>query len=146
MSVLPTSQNKRRALIRGSMIVLGVLLVACAALARFGGVATHWPTLILLVAFGVLAILEFTVFDDVAKRAHYIAWYWGSLIGIVSIAVIQVVFAFTGEPFEFVEAVLIRWFGDADPQTSFLFGLLVTPVLMAIGFFIVRGIDWLRTR
>ncbi len=40
----------------------------------------------------------------------------------------------------------MRWFGDADPMTSFLGGMMVTPIFMALGFFVVRGIDWLRSR
>ncbi len=146
MSFLPATQNKRRALIRASVIVLGLALLACAFAARIWGIAVHWPMLALLVAFCTLVLLEFVTFDEIAKRAHYIAWYWGSLLGLIVVALIQVLFAFTGEPFAFVQTLLMRWFGDADPTTSFLVGMMVGPVLMAAGFFIVRTIDWLRAR
>jgi len=146
MSILPASQNKRRALVRILMVVLGLALVALALAGRIGGIAIHWPLLVALVAFCVLAVLEFATFDEVAKHAHYIAWYWGSLIGLIAIALIQVTFAFTGAPFVIVRDALMRWFGDADPMTSFLGGMMVTPIFMALGFFVVRGIDWLRSR
>lgn len=146
MSFLPATQNKRRALVRASMIVLGLVLLGCAIAARVWGVAVHWPMLAVLVAFCVLAMLEFVTFDEIAKQAHYIAWYWGSLLGLIVVALIQLLFAFTGEPFAFVQAMLMRWFGGADPMTSFLSGMMVAPVFMAAGFFIVRGIDWLRSR
>jgi hypothetical protein len=146
MSFLPATQNKRRALVRTLMVGLGLGLVGIALAGRVGGIAVHWPLLAVLVAFCVLAVLEFATFDDVAKQAHYIAWYWGSLVGLVAIALIQVTFAFTGEPFVIVRDALMRWFGDADPMTSFLGGMMVTPLFMALGFFVVRGIDWLRSR
>ena len=146
MSFLPATQNKRRTLIRNSIVVLGLALLGCALAARVWGVAVHWPMLALLVVFCALALLEFLTFDEIAKRAHYIAWYWGSLLGLVVVVAIQLLFAFTGEPFALVQAMLVRWSGDADPMTSFLSGMMVTPVLMAAGFFIVRLIDWLRSR
>jgi hypothetical protein len=146
MSFLPATQNKRRALIRASVIVLGLALLACAFAARVWDIAVHWPMLALLVAFCTLALLEFVTFDEIAKRAHYIAWYWGSLLGLIVVAFIQLLFAFTGQPFIIVQEALMRWFGDADPMTTFLSGMMVTPVLMAAGFSIVRVIDWLRSR
>ena len=146
MSVLPASQNKRRALVRTLMVVLGLVLVAFALVARMWDVAVHWPMLALLVAFCVLAVLEFVTFDEVAKQAHYIAWYWGSLLGLIVVGLIQVLFAFTGQPFVIVQEALMRWFGGADPMTSFLSGMMVAPLLMTAGFFVIRTIDWLRSR
>lgn len=146
MSILPVSQNKRRALVRTLMVVLGLVLIGFTLAGRVGGIAVHWPVLAVLVAFCVLAVLEFVTFDEIAKQAHYIAWYWGSLLGLIVVALLQVTFAFTGQPFAIVHDTLMRWFGDADPMTSFVGGMMVTPLVMAIGFFIVRGIDWLRSR
>lgn len=146
MSILPATQNKRRALVRSLMFALGLALIGFALAGRVGGVAVHWPVLAMLIAFCVLAVLEFVTFDDIAKQAHYIAWYWGSLLGLVVIVLIQLTFAFTGEPFVIVREALMRWFGGVDPTSSFVAGMMVTPLLMAGGFFIVRTIDWLRSR
>ena len=141
MSFLAATQNERRALVRALMIVSGLALLALASAGRLTEFSVHEPILALLVVFCALAILEFVTFDEVAKRAHYTAWYWGSFIGVATIALVQVFAAIGGDV-----TALVRWLGDADPATSFMAGLMVSPVLMAIGFFVVRGIDWLRIR
>lgn len=146
MSVLPVSQNKRRALVRSLMLVFGLLLVACALAAHTWDVEVRGPMVAALIVFCVLAVLEFATFDEIAKRAHYIAWYWGSLLGFICIALMQVAFAFDGSPFVAVQQTLMEWFGAADASTSFAAGMLFGPLLMAAGFFIVRGVDWLRSR
>jgi hypothetical protein len=146
MSVLPVSQNKRRALVRSLMIVFGLVLVACALAARTWDVEVRGPMMALLIVFCVLAVLEFATFDEIAKRAHYIAWYWGSVLGFICIALMQVAFAFDGSPFVAVQQTLMEWFGAADASASFAAGMLFGPLLMAAGFFIVRGVDWLRSR
>lgn len=146
MSILPASQNKRRALIRNTMIVLGLVLFALALASRTWGVAVHWPVLAVLTVFCALAVLEFVTFDEVAKHEHITAWYWGSLVGLVTIALIQVAAVFNAEALSFVRETIARGLGDATPTSSFLSGMMVAPVLMAGGFFVVRCIDWLRSR
>ncbi|MBN8608120.1 MAG: hypothetical protein J0L81_14475 [Caulobacterales bacterium] len=146
MSVLPTSQNKRRALVRNLMIVIGTAMLALTVAGRTMEIAVHWPLLALLLIFSALAILQFETLDEVAKQGQYVAWYWGSLLGIVVVLAIQLLFSFTGQPFSIVQDALTRWFGDADPMTSFLSGMMLTPVLMVVGFFVCWGVFWLRRR
>jgi hypothetical protein len=146
MSVLPASQNKRRALVRTLMFVVGAALVALTLFARFTDTSVHAAVLPVLVAFCVLAVLEFSVFDEFAKQGHYIAWYWGSLIGLVIVAAAQVLLAFDGQPFASLRNALADQLGAADPTEAFMIGMMVTPVLMAAGFFIWRGVSWLRDR
>lgn len=146
MTFLPATQNKRRALIRNSMMVLGVLLLGLAVAARAWDVSVHMPMLAVLAVFCVLAVLEFVTFDEAAKFAHYTAWYWGSLLGVVVIALVQVLAAFSGEPFALIRETIAASLGDASPTEGFLSGMMVALILMAGGFFVVRGVDWLRSR
>ena len=108
MSILPASQNKRRALVRISMIALGVVLLALALVSRTLSVAVHWPVLAVLAVFCVLAVLEFVTFDEAAKYAHFTAWYWGSLLGLFMIAFIQVAAGFSVASLSFVQDAIAR--------------------------------------
>lgn len=146
MSVLPASQNKRRALIRTLMFVVGAALLALTIFAQFTDTSVHAIVLPVLVVFCVLAVLEFSVFDEFAKQGHYIAWYWGSLIGLVAVCAAQVLLALDGQPFAWLRSAIANQLSGANSVEAFMIGTMVTPVLMAIGFFIWRGVSWLRDR
>ncbi|HYD89015.1 MAG TPA: hypothetical protein VEA80_16180 [Vitreimonas sp.] len=144
-AILPASQNKRRALLRNLMIVIGLGMAACAVIARMTDIDTHWPMLALLVAFCALAVAQFNTLDEVAKQAQYIAWYWGSMLGLAAILLIQLPIAFAGQRPGFMQEALMRWV-DPDPMTSFLTGMMTTPLLMVIGFTLWWAAYWLRRR
>ncbi len=146
MVLLPASQNKRRLLIRTAMIALGLGLLACAIAARFWGAPVHGLTVAILVAFCALAVLELSVFDELAKQSHYVAWYWGSLLGLIAVAAAQVLLTLGRGPFGVVRGAIVDRLGDASPVEALLMGMMATPLLMGLGFVLVRGASWLRGR
>jgi len=146
MSVLPSSQNKRRALFTGAMFAaIGLLLVFSIA-SRMFGAPMHIPSTLVLFAVGVLAVLQFNTLDEVAKQAHYVAWYWGGLIGLAGMVLLTIAIDVAPETFSLIQNVMMQWFGKADAQTNFLLGLIVTPTLMMLAFFSWWGVYWLRRR
>lgn len=146
MSILPATQNKRRALVRSAMVVLGLALLACVFAARVWEADVHGVTLAVLIIFCALAILEFSVFDEFTKQNHYVAWYWGSLAGFVIVALAQVVFSLDAQIFVPLREMIADQLGNATPLEALLTGMMATPVLMAAGFFIVRGVSRLNGR
>lgn len=146
MSVLPTSQNKRRALFNIAMYVAVGLLVALAVASRMSGVSMHVPSTIVVIGIGVLAVLQFSALDEMAKQAHYLAWYWGGLIGLSVMAAFALANAATPRTFAFIESLMLQHAGKADTETAFLLGLAATPTLMMLGFFGWWAVYWLRRR
>lgn len=148
MPLIPASQNKRRALVRTAMMSICFLFVAFAISARVWDAPVHAPMLALLVVFCVLALLEFSVFDEFAKLSHYSAWYWGSLLGLIAVAAVSVLFSLESHPLGPLQDTIIRYFGPGGDTKAdaFVAGTVTTPLLMALGFFIVRGVTWYRNR
>lgn len=146
MSFFPASQNKRRALARAGMSSLAVLFVALIAAGRMWDAPVHGVTIAVLIAFCVFAMLEFSVFDELAKRAHYIAWYWGSCVGLAVVAGAHIVVALDAQSIAPAFDWIVARLGGSGPHQAFLAGTMATPLLMMAGFVIVRGADWLRSR
>ena len=146
MSVLPTTQNKRRALIRNLTIILGFVLIALALASRVLSWSVDTPMLVVVIAFSALAVLHFATLDEVAKQGQYVAWYWGSMAGVVAMFAIHFLFMFSGGPFASLQAARSGWLVNADPTASFLTGMMITPLLMAIGFLVCWAGFWLRQR
>lgn len=146
MSLIPASQNKRRALIRVGMLGLAVVYVALMGAARTWDVPVHGASVAVLIAFCVLATLEFSVFDDVAKHAHYVAWYWGSFVGLFALAAGHILLATDNQAIVAAQSWIVSRLGDGGPYEAFVAGTVVTPLLMVAGFAIVRFADWLRSR
>jgi hypothetical protein len=148
MPLIPASQNKRRSLIRTAMMFLSVLFVVFALSARIWDAPVHAPMLAVLVVFCVLALLEFSVFDEFAKLSHYSAWYWGSLLGLIGVAAVSVLFSLESHPLGPLQDAIIHYFGPGGDTKAdaFVAGTVTTPLLMALGFFVVRGVTWYRNR
>lgn len=146
MTILPASQNKRRALVRLAMIGLALALAALVTAERVSGASLQGVTVAVLIAFCVFATLEFTVFDDVAKQAHYIAWYWGSFVGLFALAAGHILLSLDSQAVVAAQDWIVGRLGGSGPYQAFIAGTVVTPLLMVVGFAIVRAIDWLRSR
>ncbi len=146
MSFLPASQNKRRAWARAGMSGLAVLFVALIAAGRMWDLSLHGVTIAVLIAFCVFAMLEFSVFDELAKRSHYIAWYWGSCLGLAVVAGAHIFLSLDTQVGVSALDWVVARLGGGRPHQAFLAGTMATPLLMVIGFVIVRGADWVRSR
>lgn len=146
MSVLPVSQNKRRALYRNIMVGLIALLGVLLLLSRVLGVDVHLATMLMLVPLLVLAPLQLSALDEAAKQAHFSAWYWGCMLAIVLIGVLAIGLQQAAIPFEPVAAVASRWVGGMGESSLFVAGLLTGPALMVVGYLIFSVIHWLRMR
>jgi hypothetical protein len=148
MTTVSTSPaNRRRVLYRNLMIGLLVAVASLAIASRMFGVHLHGIAVFLMLASLVVAVLQFQSLDEVAKQAHYVAWMWGSMAVMGAIGVIFAVLSVLPGPITLpIEARLIRYFGDADPDTAFLAGFITTPFLMVIGFSIWWAVYWLRRR
>lgn len=146
MSMIPASQNKRRALVRAGMAGLALAYVALMAAARMWDAPVHGASIAVLIAFCIFAILEFSVFDEVAKQAHYVAWYWGAFLGLFALAGLHILLSFDHQAIVSLQRSLVSFLGDGGPYAAFVAGTVVTPLLMMAGFVIVRFADWLRSR
>lgn len=143
---MPVSQNKRRALYRSLTLGAFAVMLALTLAGRMFDIAVHVPMAAAVLFIGVLCFLQFSALDEVAKQAHYVAWYWGSLVALSVVAALTVTIALWPALFGGIEQLMLRWFGDADAQTSFTFGLMTAPVLLALGYGVWWGIYWLRRR
>jgi hypothetical protein len=146
MTTLPVSQNKRRVLYRNLMIgaiaALGVLALA----SRMFDVNVHMGALFIVAICGVLSFLQFNSLDEVAKQAHYIAWYWGGLVALVAISLIGVGLSTDVLSYSPIKAWLESWAGNPDEETSFLLGLMAGPTLLMLGFSGWWTVYWMRRR
>lgn len=140
-----SSQNRQRAIYRYGMFGVLAALVALALASRMLDLEVHVPATILLLASFVLGIWGFTTLDEVAKQAHYVAWFWGGMIALIVVAAI--IAASTAMPLSPpLNAFLQDAFGRADAETGFLFGLAAGPVLLTLGYFFWWTAFWLRRR
>ncbi len=146
MTMPSASQNKRRALYRNLLIAaMGVLALLAIAGGAFG-VDVHDAALGVVVACAVLSMLQFTSLDEMAKQAHYVAWYWGSFVALIAIGALAVGLASGLLPFAPVEALIAQWHGRADPEAGFITGLVVGLALLFASFVVWWTAHWLRMR
>lgn len=146
MSFLPASQNKRRALVRAGMLGLALIYVALVVANWAWGTPVHGVSVAVVIAFCIFATLEFSVFDEVAKHTHYVAWYWGSFVGLLALAAGHILLSLDSRMVASVQDWMVSRLGGGGPYEAFAAGTVVTPILMVIGFAIVRAADWLRSR
>ena len=145
MSILPTSNNGRRALYRGLSIggiaILGVL----AFVSRAFGADVHVLATVTLLPILALAGLQFGALDEMARRAHFAAWYWGCFLALIAIGVVAVGVSTGAALFAPIAAQAARLVGET-PASAFVAGLMAGPVLMLAGYLVWSAIYWLRTR
>lgn len=146
MSVLPVSQNKRRALFRNLLVGLIALLGVLTFASRMFEVDVQTVATVLLVPILVLAMLQLSVLDEAAKQAHFAAWYWGCTVAIVAIGAIAISVTQGAVPFEPIAAFAAKWLGSADQADIFAAGLVTSLALMIAGYLVFSIIYWLRTR
>lgn len=142
----PISQNKRRFLYRNLMFVGLGLLVVLSLASRLSDVPMHIPSTVVMVAIFALSLLQFNTLDETAKQGHYIAWYWGSFVALIVVMCASIALSAGAIPYDLVVNATARWFDVADPQTAFLFGLVVTPGAFFLGFLVWWCAYWLRMR
>ncbi|MEZ5961915.1 MAG: hypothetical protein R3C30_16055 [Hyphomonadaceae bacterium] len=146
MTTLPVSQNKRRVLYRNLMIAAIALLGVLAIASRIFDVNVHGVALVVVAICAVLSFLQFNALDEVAKQAHYIAWYWGGLVALIAISVIGVGLSTDFISYAPVQAWLETWTNNPNEETSFLLGLIASPTLLMLGFAAWWAAYWLRRR
>ncbi|MEQ1818275.1 MAG: hypothetical protein ABL871_06660 [Terricaulis sp.] len=146
MSVLPVSQNKRRALYRNLMVGLIALVGVLTLLSRVFGVDVHIAVAFMLLPILVLAPLQLSALDEAAKYAHFSAWYWGCMAAVVAIGLLAIGLTQNVIPFEAVAAVAAHWIGGAREPNLFVAGLLAGPLMMVVGYLIFSSTHWLRMR
>lgn len=145
MSVLPVSQNKRRALFRSLLIAAIAVLGVLALVSRVYGVDVHGLSVTISLPVMLLAALQFRALDEMARLAHYAAWYWGSFLALIAIGAIAIGLSNGVLPFEPIAAQATHWIG-AGPENTFVAGLVAGPILMLAGYLIWSAIHWLRMR
>lgn len=142
--MIALSQNKQRVLYRNLAIAGLGLLTLLAVIARVFGVPVHAPATAVVIASLVLSLLQFRALDEAAKQAHYIAWYWGSLIALALVMLAGVAIATGGLPFELIETLAARALGESNPRNLFLFGVMAGPGIMLLAFAVWWSAHWLR--
>jgi hypothetical protein len=147
MSVLPASQNKRRALYRNLTFGLVGLLIVAAVAKRLLGIEVHQFAVVVTIAVFALAVLQFNELDEVAKQAHYVAWYWGSMLAVIVISALALAtFAFPDMSAAWIAEHVLPFWGDGSVDTVFMAGLMTGPMVMLAGFALWWSVYWLRRR
>ena len=140
-------KTERRSIFRigGWVGALGLMLAAV-ALKPFVG-ETAVMALVLLA--GALGVAECTAWflglDELAQRAHYVAWFWGSSLGIVIAALILAVGVMTGAV-DNLHGIVRGFFGHDDVGDGMMAGMLIIVVPMMLGYVGWWTAFWLRRR
>lgn len=146
MSIIPSSQNKRRALYRSLMFALIGVMAALALISRVTDIEVHAATTAVVLVVALVSVLQFGALDEMERQAHYTAWYWGSALALVALGALGFGLVLDLVPFAWIEAAMAGMLDRADMEASFLMGLLTGPMLMAAGFVVWWTIHWLRMR
>jgi hypothetical protein len=146
MSILPGSQNKRRALYRNLLFALVGVVALLALIGRMTDIEVHGATTAVVIVVTLVSVLQFGALDEMARQAHFTAWYWGSTLALLAIGALGFGLVLDLLPFARIEAAIVAIHGSADMEASFLMGLLTGPILMAAGFVVWCTIHWLRMR
>jgi len=145
MSIAQTPGAKRRTALRvASLGLLGALVALTLAEAALA-ISLADLKLGVLVMIAPLSLLWVESLDEVARQAHYWAWFWGCALGVTTMTVLAVI-VHSGLWAPGLDAALTAWRGEASAQSGFLLGLLTTPVLCVIGFACFWVVYWLRRR
>jgi len=145
-SLLPASQNKRRALFHRLGYGLVAIAVLLAVAARALGIDVDAPATVLVFAAAVLAVLQFGALDETARQGQYVSWYWGGMAGVALLGLVSIGLSFDVIPFAPIQAWIESWHERADNEVVFLMGLMTGPLVMTVGFFVWWAIYWLRMR
>jgi hypothetical protein len=136
---------ERRSVLRigGWVASLGLVLAAVA----FEPVIGELASIALVLIAGALAIAACTAWflglDEMAQRAHYVAWFWGSSFGLVIAAAIMGVGALTGAT-DNLHAVVRGLFGHDDVGDGMMAGMLIIIAPMMLGYLAWWAVFWLR--
>jgi hypothetical protein len=140
-------KTERRSIFRigGWVGALGLMLAAMALEPLIG--ETGATVLILIAgALGVAACTAwFLGLDEMAQRAHYVAWFWGSSLGLVIAAAIMAIGALTGAT-DNLHEIVRRLFGHDDVGDGMMAGMLIIVVPMMLGYALWWAAFWLRRR
>lgn len=141
----PARQSRRRAFYRWGSLGALALMAAIVLGERTLAIDLTWPAILVLAAALAMAVGMFNALDEMAKQAHYIAWYWGGVIALSAIAFVVVALQLDLVSWPAITAWLPR-LAFADGPDAFVAGLMTTPALMLIGFGGWWGVYWLRRR
>lgn len=145
-ALLPSSQNKRRALFRNASIAAIALLGVFVALSRGVGLELHMTSLVVAGACVLLSMLAFNELDEVGKQAHYLAWWWGGSLALGLGAAALAAASLSDVSFAPVEALIGRGFGDTEGATMFMAGVMSALLLLVAGYALWWAAFWLRRR
>ncbi|MGD9981779.1 MAG: hypothetical protein AB7H66_03805 [Hyphomonadaceae bacterium] len=133
----------RRYLIGGASMVLFV--IAAMMVHVIGEIAAliALPAALLAMWFCVAAFIGL---DELAQRAHYVAWFWGGSLGLYTLPILGLI----AVPFGFWDGGLAglseRLWGEATIETGFFTGILVALAPPLIGYVVWWSVFWLRNR
>jgi hypothetical protein len=129
-----------------AMSVATILLVLAAMLEHVIGDAAAFLALPAAALVLWFCFAGFAGLDEVAQRAHYVAWFWGGSIGLAAIPLLGL----AAIPFGFWDGGLAdlgaRLWGEATLETAFFTGILVALAPPLIGYALWWTVFWLRRR
>lgn len=145
----PRSRRLQAVYIGIALFAVGVAvgLLDEAWLARF---ATERPWIVIA---GCLMLTGFAIagsaaymrgIDELAQRAHYIAWYWGGSVGLTLLLFLLVAWPALAQvvDIEALTAPLSRLYGE--PGGEFLGGVVASIVALTLGYSGWWVVYWLR--
>lgn len=89
----------------------------------------------------------FARLDEVAQRAHYVAWFWGGSLGFAAAALILLTTLLTGiADMDAMHAFATGLFGGAAFEHGVSTGVVMVAAPMFIGYTVWWTVFWLRHR
>jgi hypothetical protein len=145
MTGLGRSERRSAFRIAGWVGAIGLMLAAMALEPLIG--ETGATVLILLAgALGVAACIAWFIgLDEMAQRAHYVAWFWGSSLGLLAITAAMAIGVLTGAV-DNLHEIVRAMFGHDDVGDGMMAGMLIIIVPMTMGYALWWTAFWLRRR
>jgi hypothetical protein len=110
------------------------------------------PATIGLVSVGAVLALglctyAFLRLDELAQRAHYVAWFWGGTLGFAVVALLLLLGLTTGlADMDALHALAANWLGGDSFVHGVSLGMLLLGAPMLVGYAIWWTVFWLRRR
>jgi hypothetical protein len=99
-----------------------------------------------MVAFSLVAgTIWMRSIDELAQRAHYVAWFWGGSLGMAALMLLVLAAPVLAQFVDF--AALTRWLSPITGEAAgFTAGVFASLMIMVLGYGLWWLVFWLRKR
>ena len=91
-------------------------------------------------------VVGFMGLDELAQRAHYVAWFWGGSLALAALPVLGLIAVPLGFWDGGLTELSARLWGDATVEGGFFTGIVVALAPLLLGYTVWWTVFWLRRR